>query len=703
MGRGSHPRAALAAAFAAVAAASGCAELETRYGPRQVRAPAPISGGLVGDADAAPIKPIGAAAARSGRPLERPVFYTPAGARFNSGARVAADPAGGGDLVTLSFEGAELREVVEVVLGETLGLNYVFDERVSGAVTARTVDPIPREAVLPVLENILALNGAALVAANGVYSVIPVEEAGALPRVVVTPSTRGPRAGLGAYVIPLRLAPVDSVVEIANSLVSPGAQLVADPARNLLIYTGSAAEAEAIADLVGVLDVDALSGRQLGLFPVRSSRASEIAAELAELYADPALGGGQARFLPIERLNAILVIASEPRQMDQVGFWVEQLDRSVGGGRQVYVYHARNARADDLVDVLGQVFLGEEPAERDEGGAVAPGLRPFELSRPAAGAAEAQEETPLPGGGDGFAPGAADRLRIVADSRNNAVVIVGSEAEFRLVEATLRQIDILPLQVLIEATIAEVTLNDDLQYGLQWAFANGDARGVLSNSPLGGVAPTFPGFNFIFDTADVRVVLNALSEVTDVNVVSSPQLMVLDNQPARLQVGDQVPVQIGQTITDGGAQFNAIEYIDTGVILEVTPRVNASGLVTLEISQEVSDAVITSSSALNSPTIQQRAIRSIVSVQSGDTIALGGLIRERASDGGSGLPVLRDIPILGAAFGTTDRQFDRTELLVLITPRVVRGPGEARAVTEELRRRLTTLDGAFAPAAPKRP
>ena len=683
----------------------GCAEIEARYGPRDVRAPPPISAGLSGAPGAEPIKPIGVGPTSAERPLTRPVIVTAGVGTYNPLVRVDADTGGAEDLVSLNFESADIREVVEVVLGETLGLNYVFDERVSGTVTARTTEPVSRSAVLAVLENVLALNGAALVPSPGGYAVVPVEEAGTLARVVVTPSSRGPRAGVGAYVIPLRAASVSSVSEIAGTLVSPGAALAADPARNLLIYTGPAAEAQSIADLVSVLDVDVLSGKQLGLFPVKASRASDVAAEVELLYADPALGDGQVRFLPIERLNAILVVAARPRQMDQVGFWIEQLDRaSAGAGRQVYVYHARNGRAVELADVLGRVFVGATQDRAEEAGAVAPGLSPVTIFRPGRPAPDDDGE-PLvsrspfadPGGG----AGAAEGLRIVADERNNAVVVIGTEEEFRLIEATLRQIDILPLQVLIEATIAEVTLNDGLEYGLQWAFANGNVRGNLTNNALGRVAPSFPGFNFIFDTSDVRLVLSALAEVTDVKVISSPQLMVLDNQPARLQVGDQVPVQTGETITDGGTQFNSIEYIDTGVILEVTPRVNASGLVTLEINQEVSDAVITQTSGLNSPTIQQRSIRSIVSIQSGETVALGGLIRERAEAGESGLPVLKDIPILGAAFGTKTQDFVRTELLVLITPRVIRDAADARGVTEELRRRLTTLESVLRDERPR--
>jgi general secretion pathway protein D len=238
-------------------------------------------------------------------------------------------------------------------------------------------------------------------------------------------------------------------------------------------------------------------------------------------------------------------------------------------------------------------------------------------------------------------------------------------------------------------------LNDDLRYGLQWFFNSGNSSFTFSSLATGEVASAFPGFSYVFSSTDTRVVLNALAEVTDLQVISSPQLMVLDNQSARLQVGDQVPIatQSAVSVSDPEAPIvNAIEFRDTGVILEVTPRVNAGGLVSLDVRQEVSTVIETTTSDLNSPTIQQRTIESTVAVQSGETIALGGLIQDQDQEATSGLPLLSEIPILGHLFKTTSNSKRRTELLVLITPRAVRDRGEAHAVTEELRRRVTAIE-----------
>ena len=714
---------AVAALAVFAAGLAGCETIDKKYSRRHVTVPAPISGPQTTPADTrAGLKPDGVwppvATDRASDALVAPEYY------YGSG-RVVAEPLGRtgvttddtADTVSLNFVETGILEVVDVVLSKTLGLNYVIDAQVQGTVTARTSKPIPRSAVLPVLENILALNGAAMVESQGVYNIVPVGSVASLPKVVVTPSRHPQRQGVGIHVIPLEFASVASVRDIVASQVSPGHQLAVDHVRNILIYTGPAQEARAIAEMVSVLDVDVLAGMSFALFPVQSSDARDVADELEALFSEDAVGslGGVIRFLPIERLNAILAIASRPAHLRHAGEWVARLDRAdAAAGQRVFVYFAKNSRADDLVDILNQVFLGAagESNEAVIRAAVAPGLEPVELIAPPRVLSDADQsgEVETPAAAAAFAveaPGAGIRrtsgdngIRIVADDRNNAVVVLSTAEQFRMIEATLRRLDILPLQVLIEATIAEVALNDALEYGLQWAFESGDFSGIFGDSAASIIAPSFPGFNLVLDTGDVRVVLKALSEVTDVEVVSSPQLMVLDNQTARLQVGDQVPVvtQAQQSTSGDSNLVNTIEYFDTGVILEVTPRVNASGLVTLEILQEVSDAVVTESSAIESPTIQQRSIRSIVSVQSGETVALGGLIRERSTEGVSGIPVLKDIPLLGNLFKTTVQDAQRTELLVLITPRVVRGAAQARAVTDELRKRLTILQDVIASA-----
>jgi len=718
-------------------------------------------------------RPPGAAdESESQAPLGEPEFYRGSG-EFLGSVRPRAQVTEGAGGYTLNFDEADIRKVVDTVLGGALGENYVVDPQIKGTITARTSRPLPRELVVPALEDILAMNGAALVRDAGIYRVVPLQQAGGSAPVFI--GERSGAKGYGLHVIPLDYAPADELRQTLQSFVAPGRSLQADVERNLLLFRGPGGEAQDLVDMVKLFDVDWMAGMSFALLPLESAEAKDVVRELAEVFGEGEGGPaeGVLRFLPISRMNAILVISAQPDYLGRVRNWVERLDR--GGAedqRQLFVYKVQNGRAQDLASVLGEVFqVSTVNVGGRRGGEVAPGLQAAELGGftgegiggngggaggdtnrggngttngggaaagtgggQQAGAATARTSAPTrePGGiggragqGAGGLGGGEDGPRIIADGRNNALLILANAREYRMIENTLERLDVVPLQVLIEATIAEVTLTDDLRYGVRWflqAQAEGTGTGSVTFSDVetGAVSSTFPGFSFLFEGSDVTAALNALEEVTNVNVVSSPQLMVLDNETARLNVGDQVPVatQSSVSTTDPDAPIvNSIEFRDTGVILEITPRVSNSGLVTMDVSQEVSDVVETTTSTIDSPTIQQRSISSSVAVQTGETIALGGLIRDRQQDAVSGVPLLKDIPIFGNLFKTTDRAASRTELLVLITPRVVRDPAEAREVTRELRQRLSGIEdlqrrvrrgygfsapeGGDAPAAPR--
>jgi general secretion pathway protein D len=469
-------------------------------------------------------------------------------------------------------------------------------------------------------------------------------------------------------------------------------------------------------------------GRSFALVPLRFAAAERLQRELEAIFASAEAGPleGVVRFLPIEHMNGMLVMSTRPDYVDEARRWIERLDQGVEtGARRLYVYPVQNGRAADLAALLGELFVtGQEPSGR--GALFPPGAattrlsstragiaHPFEGALPTAAPTGAVDDPvaeipviagapppPLPVAGPGRSLRAAEAraaaaglgqegLRILADEASNSVVFLATAAEYRTIEEALRQLDIAPLEVLIEATIAEVTLNEQLRYGLQWFFKFGTNSFTFAGNGI--PLSQFPGFSYVGTSgADIRVVLNALEAVTDLDVVSSPQLVVLNNQEASLQVGDQVPVVTAQAVNVATDQtlINTIQFIDTGVILRVRPRVNASGLVTLELEQEVSDPV----GGGLTPTINQRRIRSTVAVHDGETIALGGLIRDRRSKTRNAVPLLGDIPVLGEAFANTDRSQARTELLVLITPRVMRNMVEARRITDELRNRVRALE-----------
>lgn len=631
-------------------------------------------------------------------------------------SRGTATVTDGGNVI-LNFAGANIQDVVRTVLGTTLKLNYVMHPKVTGKVTVQTSRPLSRDAVLPTLESILRLHGVVLVKSGNVYKVLPVSEAPAgsiRPRLGASPRRSG--GAFGVQIVPLAFVSANEMERILKPFAPAGGILRVDSVRNLLMLAGTRGELANLLEIVEIFDVDWLAGRSVALFPLQTAEAKSVIKDLEQVFGADADGplAGLVRFVAIERLNAILTISARSDYLDRAEEWIERFDTGLeSGDRKLHVYHVQNSRANDLADILNRIFGDRDDAAKSGSGParrvaasttaqpVAPASTPAvttpagqaaRTTAPPARAATARATAPATPD-DGAASTGAKALRIIADEKNNALVILATPREYRAVLAAVRKLDIAPLQVLIEATIAEVRLNDTLRYGLQWFFKRGGSTFSLSNLASGAVASTFPGFSYAFADRDINVVLDALTSITDVNVISSPQIMVLDNQTATLQVGDQVPVSTQQTVdvTNVNSQINTIQFRDTGVILEVTPRVNASGLVQMDISQEVSDVTATTSSTLNSPTIQQRKIKSTVAVQSGETIALGGMIKDRKSKSKSGVPLLSDIPILGALFSTTTDTDTRTELLVLITPRVVRNQAEARRVTDELRSRLRAL------------
>ena len=666
--------------------------------------------------------------------------------------------------ITLNFVDADVHDVVRSVLGDVLHLNYAFDPKLQGNVTVQTSRPLRREDVLPTLEQVLRLSGMAIVQNDNVYRVVPIDEAVRSGPVAPVPTGAAgiPTVAFNTQIVPLRYVSAAEVQRLLQPFVPKGSRVDADSTRNLLIVSGTGQDISAITDLINTFDVDWLAGMSLGIFPLQNGTPKAVATELETIFAagNGAPLSGLLRFVPIERINSVLVISSQPAYLERVRSWITRLDQDDENTPRIFEYHVQNSRAVDLAKVLSQLLssgrvstvdttapgttqsqvgaglpsissglptlasatgtsgssnglsssnplgssnaLGSSTPSAAQMGAAPAGSSGGQQSENAGGGnlpAVAPPDFSGNGGNTGSGSGNDNGLpqaRVVADEKNNALVIFAKPRDYRMIEDTIRKLDVVPLQVLIEATIAEVTLNDNLQYGVEWFLQGSHNLFSLSTDPTtaGAVNLINNGFNYVFSANNAKVVLNALTSVTHVDVISSPQLLVLDHHVATLQVGDQVPVVVQQsesTVTATSQLINTVAYVDTGVILRVSPRVNTNGLITLDITQQVSQASTTTTSNLNSPTISQRRVDSTITVQDGQTIALGGLITDNKTRGKSGIPMLSDIPVVGNLFGTNTNQVARTELLILLSPRIVHNAYEARSMTEELRSRLHAL------------
>jgi general secretion pathway protein D len=664
------------------------------------------------------------------------------------GAPIQAQPGG----YQVNFNNADLAQVVQAVLGDLLHQPYTIDPRVTGTVTLSTQGPIKPDDLVAMLETVLRATGAALVQdARAGYRIVPLGEAVSGRTVLQLGSDPKPLpAGYGITIIPLRNVSAETIGPLIAPATNPELVRV-DPTRNLVLISGTSADRAALGATVQSFDVDWLRGMSSGIFPLQQAQPEAVIKELSAVFGGAPDRGplkGLINFMPVERLNAVLVVSSRVDKLNEAGRWIKRLDQGDSDEERVYVYMVQNGTAANMARVLGQAFgkvdeSGASPFDDELGSDVARGLGLNTSSSNGTDQASAagttgnanQPASGQPGTGttSQFAPidfnaqqkegdasilglagaqaGKAavfklDKLgevRVVPDRDKNALLIRARPAAFRLIESALRAIDASPLQVVIEATIAEVTLNDRLQYGVQYYLESGNfSGGFTTGTPASGqsVAPqptVGSGLNVVISGAGSRVVLNALSSITDVKVVSAPTLSVLNNQTARLQVGNQVPVRTQQSQSTDDANspvISNIEYKDTGVILKVTPRINSNSDVSMDVQQEVSSIVENAASSeadALAPTISTRRIGSIVSVANGQTVVLGGLIQENQQNGRGGVPVLQDIPLLGNLFSSTTNSRDRTELVVFITPRVIRNAADAQAIAEELRSRMQAL------------
>jgi len=622
--------------------------------------------------------------------------------------------------VTLNFDGTDIREVVKVILGDLLQVNYVLDPQVQGVASLETGRPLRRDHLIPALETLLRMNNAALIQSGGTYEIVPLSNA-VKGRIVpqLGESDRPLPDGYSVQVVPLQFIGAEEMSKILQPLAPEGSVIRVDNLRNLLLIAGTGPEVGNLLDTIRVFDVDWMAGLSVGFFTLEYASAKDVVTQLESLLADE--GGnpfkGLFRFVPIESANSLLVVSPQESYLRQAKDWIERLDVAEAAGdssERLFVYRVKHGDAENLADILSQLFGGEGGQQRSRVGGVAPGLRQVSAESQAQQAVGAENQQ---GGGSSTQsrPAVSANLElsssvsIVADATNNSLLIRSSPRDYKRILEALKQLDLVPLQVLVEATIVEIRLAGNLQYGVQWQIFGGqpsgnrdDQRSVYSwdgSLDGAGINRITPGFNWalIKDNDVIRATLSMLAGEGLVNVLSSPSVMVLDNQTAKIQVGQQVPVATSQRQGTSSLDqiVNTIEYRDTGVQLSVKPRVTPGGLVQMEIAQEVSTVDESSASALDSPTFITRNITSNVAVRSNQAVVLGGLIQDTREDTKQGVPGLYDLPVIGGLFGERNKKADRTELVVVLTPQVIASDQDVEAVTQDFRRKLKGLEYRF--------
>ena len=698
--------------------------------------------------------------ANSGQRIQPAVFQ---GTEVSDISEARAQPVSTGGGFELNFENTPVATVAKVVLGDILQTGYTIDPRVQGTVSLVSVRPVARSDIIFVLENALRISGIVLVRDTAGYRLTPLGDAVGAGRVDAAASS--PEPGYGVSVVPLQYVSAQTLLKLMDSFATKPGMVRADTTRNLLLIQGSGAERRTAVDTALSFDLDWMRGQSVGIFPVVNSGPEPVIAELEKIVdsGENGLSQNMIKFQAVGRLNAILVVSKKPAMLHTAAIWIKRLDRADSSRTSVHVYRVKYGEARQIARVLTDMFgggssgglldsadnqiapgsgsstsaslsqNGNNPTSSPGGFGSSSngfGARPGSGSGTSgtSGFGTSAAATPGPAGGafdrNGGAGGGGGQpvlqgVRITADNVNNTLLIYADQGNYRIIESTLQQVDQPQLQVSIDATIAEVTLTDELSYGVQFFLTSHNfglrpdqgsllntqsatvptAAGTTAAAAAGTAVNTFinravPGFNFLLGSeSQPGAILDALHTVTGVKVLSNPSLVVVNNQVATLQVGDVVPISTGSANVLNAATatsntiVSTIDYRNTGVILRVSPRINVNGNVRLDVEQEISQVSPQTAASLT-PTVSERKVKSSVSVANGQTVLLAGLISEQQNKERNGIPVLDQIQGLGDAFSHQDKKITRTELIIFIRPQIIRDSLDAHFVAEELRSKL---------------
>lgn len=639
-----------------------------------------------------------------------------------------------------NFEGESLHGVVKAILGDMLQQNYVIAPGVQGTVTLATPHKVNAAEALSLLEMVLGWNNARLIYSDGRYNIVPSDQA--VPG-NVAPRTGRPteNRGFESRVVPLKFISATEMEKILKPYARPNAIVTVDNSRNVISVAGTRTELENYLRTIEIFDVDWLSGMSVGVFPLESGKASKVVADLEKVFGEQSKSpvSGMFRFMPLEGANAVLVITPQPEYLDDIQDWLDRIDNA-GDSVQLYSHELKYIKAKDLADRLSEVFGGRGGGGNGDGNgspSLMPGLDPVELkdndnggsSASIGGSNNSSDSSSGFGGsgsGGGLGGGASlgqrrsgngavtlevdgDKVGVAAVEETNSILVRSSPSAWKSIKKVIEKLDVMPMQVHIEAQVASVELKGELEYGVSWfldraTIDNGIGDLNPRTNPL--VPPKWStqgasiggkngdGLAWTLIKRNAAAVISALDTVGDLHLLQTPSVFVRNNAEATLNVGSRIPIESVSVNTGLGSNntVSQVQYLDTGVILKVRPRVSRDGMVFMDIVQEVSEPGARLNPNSANVTINTRKLKTEAAVQSGETIMLAGLVRDETDRGGTGLPGLSRIPVIGALFGNQRSATRRTETIVLLTPTLIRNPQEARDLTDEYSRRFRAME-----------
>ncbi len=651
-----------------------------------------------------------------------PTIHAGSGQTINVDAASASprgrNGASGGE-TTFNFEGESLHAVIKAILGDLLQQNYVVAPGVQGTVTLSTPSPVNANQALSLLEMVLGWNNARLIWADGRYNIVPADQAlaGSL-----APRT-GPIGNVRGYevrAVPLHFISATEMQKLLTPYARTNAIVSVDSSRNLIVLAGTRAELENYLRTVQIFDVDWLAGMSVGVFPLQQTDAVHMVTSLETAFGANSKTpvAGMFRFMPLEGINAVLVSTPQPRYLNEIQTWIERLDQGDGQTPRLYVYEVKNVKASDLSTQLGTLYGNAAPQQASSSPSTMPGLDPVEVStydQSRQGAPPAPAPAPQSGRADTGAAqqGQGAGVSITAVEDSNSLLVRATPAQWESIRRAIDRLDAMPLQVHIEAQVIEVKLKGDLSYGVSWFFSNAIVDPALRQRaalqkhfrPIAGLITGAAGGSWTFLGHNSEAIISALDSVSEVRVLSAPSLVVRSNVEADFDSGTQIPVAStifnpssgttpSPTPGDPGTAntYSQVQFRQTGVSLKVKPRVSANGMVFMDITEDVSSPSTSGPTIAGNISVDNRKLKTSVAVQSGETVVLAGLIKESSGTDRNGVPYLSRIPVIGGLFGTQGRASDRQEVLVLVTPTVIRDAGDARRLTDEYGSRFKALE-----------
>jgi general secretion pathway protein D len=609
---------------------------------------------------------------------------------------------GGKQRVTLDFDNADIYEVINA-LADVIGMNYIIDPAVKGKVNIHTSGEVDKNQILPILEIIFEMNNIAAVKTGDIYKIIPIKEAKTRPlmpetgREIKEEDLQSPDR-MRIQFVPLRYIPVGEMSKLLKPFLTKAGEIMEYPKNNVMIVVDTNINVKRLLSMVDTVDVSYFEGMNVKFYELKNADVKDLAKEMETIFGALGIGKGTDKgvgvnFIPLERMNMMLVIVSQmPDVLAKVDDWVVKLDEiNTDVEEQIFIYFLENSKATDIGDILNKVYgEGVETKKKEE-----------KKGTPV-------KKTPeKPGGAPTAAGMVAGKIKIVTDEVTNALIIRAMTSDYNIIKKTIQLLDIVPRQVLIEVLIAEISLGDDTQFGVDWNFKKKDVTvggetgtfdSILNNNIPTTLASPAAGYTAVFAASDLYARLYAFAGENRLNVLSSPHVLAANNKEAKIEVGQEVPIVTSEytpeAFSTGGTSdttSRSIQYRDTGIILTVTPRINEKGLVAMDIDQEVSQVSEQTITGISSPIITKRSAKTSLVVQNGSTIVIGGLIQEQKERSISGIPFFSKIPLLNYFFSYTKHKVTKTELVILITPHTIRSLEEADLITKEFKDKIEGL------------